>query len=747
MIQAASLRRDDRKNVDALFGRIEGLLDPASGGRFAAAEPPAAAAVRAVAKPFGLKPEPEVSIIPGESLDDAIERIARGAKMVAREIAVEQGWRERFALPFIVERAGDGMPIAVIPSAGGWTYVDGLAPRSPLSLTPEIEATFSSRGWVVSPALPDRVMKKRDLFKFAFRTKIVDLSGFVLLSLLAGVLMTLLPLANQTIVDVVVPGREHALLGHVLAMLVALLVGAMIAKGGAALADLRIEGRTAIMLRAAAADRMIRVTRALTIAKAPPPAAAALITRSMEGWHRGVWKLVLQVGGAFLIAAPSLVVMTKSAPLAALLCLALMALAVAYSAWIAWRQVQELFSGACSPTSWISVSYETLSQVEAVRAAGAENRKFSMFSETFLALKEKFLVADRMGARLAGLEAAIEALILAVGIAAVVLVYSSLSPQDGIVFATSTMVVTGAAVALVHAFQQASMIGLKQRLIQPLLEGVPAAHRTGSAPPQISGAFEVDNVTVRGAPKSRAILDGLSLKVEAGSHVAIVGPSGSGKTTLLRAIIGLETLESGAIRHDGIDLSLLDSPALRRQIGVVGQAARLFPGTIRENIEAGLHFDDEALLEAVRLAAFDADLAALPLGLSTPVGDGESVLSGGQVQRVLLARAFAAKPRLILLDEATSALDPAAEARVSASIAALDVTLVTVAHRLDTVRHCDRIFVLEAGRIVESGSYQDLVASGGHLAEFVAADNRSLTPSRNPVAARIADLEAKLASP
>lgn len=728
---------------DALFERVERILAPNSGGVFAAAESPVAAAIRAVAKTFGCKPDGDVVVIAGETLDEAVERIGRCAGLLTREIAVEQGWQGRFALPFIVERASDGAPIAVLPSTKGWLYVDGTKPRTPLKLTAEVEATFSTRGWVASQTFPDKAIRKRDVFKFGFRTKLPELFAFMFLTAFAGTVLVLLPLAANTVIDMVVPGRDLELLGHVVAMFVALVAGAIIAKAGAALAELRLEGRIAIGLRAAAADRMIRIKR--NPFAGPPVAAATLITRSTEGWHRAVWKLLLQVIGAFLIAFPSLIIVMQTAPMAAAYCLLAMIIAVSYSAWIGWRQIEELFSGASSPSSWVSVSYETLANIETVRASAAEDRKFKMFAESFLALKEKFLSTGRLGARLAALESALEAIILTIGIAAAVLLYPTMPSQQGVVFATAMLVVTGAAIALVQAFQQAAPIGLQQRLIQPLLEGVPAPHRTGNAPPTLAGAIIVDSITVSTAHKSHLILDGVSLQIAAGQQVAIVGPSGSGKTTLLRALLGMEALDVGAIRYDGIDLALVDKQALRRQIGVVGQAARLFPGTLRENIEAGLHLDEGLIMDAVRMAAFDADLASLPLGLSTPVGDGDVVLSGGQVQRVLLARAFAARPKVLFLDEATSALDARAEAHVARSIASLGATVITVAHRLDTVRHCDVIHVLDRGKVVETGTFDTLSRSGGHLDAFVSADRRAVAHvSVNPVADRLDTLRARL---
>lgn len=736
----------DRALVEDVVGRVETILDPASGGSFAASESPLGAAIRAVAKHYGKKPEAGQQRGPGESSDDAVERMARSAQMISREIPLEAGWQRRYALPFIAERASDGTPFAVIPSGSSWLYVDGSHPRKPLKLDPQTAASLGTVGWALSPTLPDKALTLKELLLFGFGNKLPDLGAFAAMTFLAGLVLALLPIANIAVMDIVIPGGDFIMLEHVVVMLVALIFATLITRFAAALSQLRMDGRTGLMLRTAAADRMIRVSRGMGAGKAPPPAAAALITRSVESWHKGVWKLGLSVVGGLLVALPSLVVIMHTAPLAGAICLTAMLLAVGFSAWIAQRQVNLLFSGACSPTSWISLSYETLSQVETVRASGAESRFFKLFAESFLALKERFLVTDRMGSSIHALETALEAMILTLGIGAAILLQKNLPAQDGVAFTTALMTVTGAAVGLVHAFLQASMLGLQRRMIQPILDAVPAPHGGGSRPDRITGEIEICDIVVRRSPGARALLQNVSLRIAPGEHIGIVGASGSGKSTLLRSLLGLEKLESGSVKVDGVDLALLDAAAIRRQIGVVGQAGRLFPGTLFENISAGLKLSEADVWAAVRLAALEADIRALPLGLSTPIGDAEPILSMGQIQRVLLARALAHRPSLVVLDEATSALDPAAEAHVAASIDGLNATVITVAHRLDTVRRCDRIYVLKDGRIVESGSFDQLAASHGILSEFLSADARSLRQEIDPVGDSIRKIQREFAT-
>jgi ABC-type bacteriocin/lantibiotic exporter with double-glycine peptidase domain len=209
------------------------------------------------------------------------------------------------------------------------------------------------------------------------------------------------------------------------------------------------------------------------------------------------------------------------------------------------------------------------------------------------------------------------------------------------------------------------------------------------------------------------VLDDVSLRIEPGTFVAFVGPSGSGKSTLLRLLLGFETAESGDILFDGQSLSTLDTASLRRQIGVVLQHSRVTTGSIFDNITGGLPYTLEDAWAAVRLAGLAADIEAMPMGMHTLVMEGSSSISGGQRQRLMIARALIGRPRVVLFDEATSALDNRTQALVMQSLDRLSATRVVIAHRLSTVERADRIFVLEHGRIAESGSYAELMAGNG----------------------------------
>ena len=237
---------------------------------------------------------------------------------------------------------------------------------------------------------------------------------------------------------------------------------------------------------------------------------------------------------------------------------------------------------------------------------------------------------------------------------------------------------------------------------------MPEATGSRAHPGEIQGGIEVVNLGFRYGD-GPDILKDISLNVRPGAYVALVGPSGSGKSTLLRLLLGFEKPTAGAVYYDNQNMNDIDINALRRQFGVVLQNGQLMAGDIYTNIVGAANLPLEQAWEAARRVGLDEDINQMPMGMHTVISEGTSTLSGGQRQRILIARAIVHRPRVLFFDEATSALDNRTQGVVTESLNKLQSTRIVIAHRLSTVINADRIIVLQAGRIAQDGTYQQLI--------------------------------------
>lgn len=359
-----------------------------------------------------------------------------------------------------------------------------------------------------------------------------------------------------------------------------------------------------------------------------------------------------------------------------------------------------------------------LNGVPKIKVAGAEKRAFAKWAQCYapsaqLSYNPPFLVK---------MNAPISQMITVGG--TVVMYYMALrggvSAADYMAFNSAYALVSGAFTGLVGAAAAVAGVRPSLNMAKPLFETAPEVQEEKEVLDHLGGSIEINHVSFRYSETMPYVLKNLSLKIKKGEYVAIVGRTGCGKSTLLRLLLGFETPEKGGIYYDGRDIQMLDLKSLRKRIGVVLQAGNLFQGNIYSNISISnpsMTVDDA--WKAAEMVGMKEDIEHMPMGMNTLIQEGGGGISGGQKQRLMIARAIAGKPSVLMFDEATSALDNITQKIVSDSLDSLKCTRIVIAHRLSTIRNCDRILMLDDGRIAEQGTYEELIAKGGLFAKLV----------------------------
>ncbi|MFI9595724.1 peptidase domain-containing ABC transporter [Nonomuraea sp. NPDC052265] len=393
-------------------------------------------------------------------------------------------------------------------------------------------------------------------------------------------------------------------------------------------------------------------------------------------------------------------------------------LLLATTSRIATLTRQELTALAASQTSLI----QTINGIETLKASGAEKRAVDQWSSHFA----KQLNADvRAGLTRGLLESALAAIRVTAPLG--LLWLGAWRVLDGQLTVGALVALNAIALgaltplgSLMTGLQSLQQAGAHFDRLSDILASEPEPSN-GIEVLRLRGSVELRGVSFRHDPRAPWTVRDVSVSIHPGQKVALVGASGSGKSTLARLLLALHTPVLGEIRYDGVPAAELNLRTLRRQFGVVTQDPSLFSGSIRENIalnEPGASL--ERVVAAARLAALHDEIMDMPMGYETMLTDGGG-LSGGQRQRLALARAVLSRPKVLLLDEATSNLDSATEATIEANLSRLVQTRIVIAHRLSTVRDADVILVVDAGRVVQRGTHDELTAVGGKYAELVAA--------------------------
>ncbi|HEY7242614.1 MAG TPA: NHLP bacteriocin export ABC transporter permease/ATPase subunit [Xanthobacteraceae bacterium] len=656
---------------------------------------------------------------PGRQEFGDLVEIARASRLRVRRTLLRANWWNRDVGPLVAWHGDERDPVALIPASHRRYLM--IEPKSGMtrSVNEEIAAELSTEAAMLYRTLPARPLSLWNLLAFSVRAAPADLARITLSAALLGLLSLAAPLIVYELVNSVLPRTELdqlAFCAAALAVTAIAVAGVQLMQG---VAMLRLEGVLDWKLQAAVIDRLLRLPasffREYTVGD--------LVTRSLgiDAIRRIFTGQTLRslLAGMFCWFSfiPMFYFDSRLALIATALTIVRAALIVAVSAVRLHHETRH-FNLQGKLEGFI---LQLLAGIGKLRVAAATIRALAGWTTQFAAQKRHFIASQRAANALSVVETSFPIIATLIIFAAAMALGSSLTLDLGAFLAFFTAF--GQAIASVGEWATAissSLIAIPHlSRIRPLIENNLEFSDDRRSGGELSGAFELSRVTFRYATGGPPVLDTITLRVAAGEYLALVGPSGSGKSTVFRLLLGFEKVESGAIFFDGKAIDTLDISALRRQMGVVLQNGKLASGSIYENICAGVPLPLDQVWEAARLAGLEADLNAMPMGIHTMIAEGVSTISGGQRQRLMIARAIARRPRILLFDEATSSLDNQSQAIVSDSLGRLNVTRVVIAHRLSTVREADRIVVLVEGKIVQTGTFAELSETSGLFADLV----------------------------
>ena len=662
-----------------------------------------------------------------ENIIEQIEAVLQPSGAMKRRVTLSDGWWKEGDGPLLAALKEEGRILALLPGRlSGYYYIDPKT-GGHVRITGHNKDLFEDEAYCFYKPLPQKALTGRSYIRFLLRQlRLSDLILIVLAGLGVSLVGILTPLVTGIAFEHIVPTGEVFMLISLALMLSCTAVGGWLMRSAGTALTERIRNRLDTAAQNAVFSRLMNLPMAFFSDKSAGGLAQQTSALNMlpsllcDILLSGVLTVALSLVNIYPVFTVSSALIVPT--------LTILSASVALF-WFTVVQEQKrlraMLSGAIKNNG---VVYDFISGIQKIRLSGSEDMAFAKWLEVY---REKagpaFAVQFPAGARLQLLT-----FIRLLGtLWTFIIAYrNGLSVAQFAVFASAYGLIMSCIDTLAQYGNSFSQLRPILETGEPILRQEPEQSTGKRTVSSLSGRIELNNITFRYAEDGPAILDDLSLSIRPGEYVAIVGKTGCGKSTLVKLLLGFLTPRQGSITYDDIDLEQLDRRSLRRRLGIVLQDGKLFPGDIFANITISAPWltMDEAW-EAAEKAGVADFIRSLPMGMHTFISEGTGGVSGGQRQRLIIARAIATKASILIFDEATSALDNISQKVVTDSLNAMGCTRIVIAHRLSTIRDCDRIIALDQGRIVESGTFDELIARKGFFAQLVARQQIDATES------------------
>ncbi|WP_414582709.1 NHLP bacteriocin export ABC transporter permease/ATPase subunit [Scytonema sp. PCC 10023] len=687
---------------------------------------PLLVAAGSVGRALGVKICPPARSQDFKRVKEPLEAIVRASRLRMRRVLLQDKWWNKDCGPMVAYTKQDNRPVALLPVCSTRYEILDPVDRTRFPLDDGRASTLSPVAYTFYRSLPDKVLKATDVLQFALKGRATDVQAILFTGIAATVLGMLTPQATAIIMDNAIPDSDRGLLLQVGLGLLAAVFGTALFRLAQGFALLRVETFSDASTQPAVWDRLLNL---------PVYFFRQYTTGDLQSRVQSVSTIRRRLSGTTLIN-----LITGLFALFYLwqlfyynVTLALVAVAVAIIAIIVTTVYGTVLLRKVRPLlelqgNIFGQTVQLINGISKLRVAGAEEHAFAIWSKNYSRQIKLELSTQKIEDSVTLFNTVMPTLTSAMlfWFATQQLAQAQTSGITGLSIGTFLAFNTAfgsfikGATDLSNTVTEVLQVIPEWKRTQPILETIPEVNFSKADPGLLIGRIAAKHITFRYCKDGSLTLDDVSIHAEPGEFIALVGGSGSGKSTIFRLLLGFEIPEAGAIYYDGQDLSGLDVDTVRRQLGVVLQNGRLMSASIFDNIAGGARLTLDEAWEAAHMAGLADDIAAMPMNMHTVISEGGSNLSGGQRQRLLIARALALKPRILLFDEATSALDNRTQAIVSQSLDKLQVTRIVIAHRLSTIRNAHRIYVLQAGQIVQQGSFEYLASVEGLFAQLMA---------------------------
>ena len=648
--------------------------------------------------------------------EEQLEYLLRPHGIMTRRVELTEGWYKDCAGPLLGMNAADRSAVALIPGKfGGYYYTDAAGKR--VKLNKKTAKNIGLEAVCFYKPFPLRPMDLSDYFKFIMESVPASTIISVIAAAIAVMLVGMIaPKISYIIMDQVVTSDSLQLLLSIGIFSVCLSVSKVMFSTIESMLSSKVSTLLNIKTEAATMSRVMSLPASFF--KNYSSGELSCKMDYMNSLSSMLFNSVFSTSLTSLLSLVYVIQIFKYAPELVVPALVIILATLVFSVITTFTQMKYTRREMDIQSKESGMTYAMITGVQKIKLAGAEKRMFSRWLELYA--KETSLVYGKpVFLRLNGV---ISTAITLVG--TIVLYFfaveSGVTVAEFNAFNASYAMISSAFLSL--AGVATTIAGIKPVIdeVKPIMDAQPEVSEGRRIVTKVSGNIELSNVSFRYTENMPNVIDNLSLQIKPGQYVALVGATGCGKSTLVRLILGFEKPQKGSIYFDRQDIERLDLKSLRSKIGVVMQNGKLFYGDIFSNITISapwLTLDDA--WEAAETAGIADDIRAMPMGMHTIVSEGQGGFSGGQKQRLMIARAIAPKPKILIFDEATSALDNITQKKVSDALDGLKCTRIVIAHRLSTIRQCDRILVLDKGKIIEDGTYEDLIEDNGYFAELV----------------------------